>query len=154
MNQQPAAESAPKPAPKPAYKRILLKISGEALMGDLGFGISPAVMTFLAHELKEIVDLGVQVALVVGAGNIFRGEGLARGGMDMSKAEYVGVPYQKNPAVKLALERGMGLTVTVPERGATISLKVFMASITQIVVFSSTTCPTFANGSCSGDAAR
>ncbi len=87
MNQQPAAESAP----KPAYKRILLKISGEALMGDLGFGISPAVMTFLAHELKEIVDLGVQVALVVGAGNIFRGEGLARGGMDRVTGDQMGM---------------------------------------------------------------
>jgi len=87
LNQQPAAESAP----KPAYKRILLKISGEALMGDLGFGISPAVMTFLAHELKEIVDLGVQVALVVGAGNIFRGEGLARGGMDRVTGDQMGM---------------------------------------------------------------
>ncbi len=83
MNQQPA--------PQPAYKRILLKISGEALMGDLGFGISPSVMTFLANELKEIVDLGVQVALVVGAGNIFRGEGLARGGMDRVTGDQMGM---------------------------------------------------------------
>ncbi|WP_293372153.1 UMP kinase [Nevskia sp.] len=90
MNQQPAAELG-KPAPKPAYKRILLKISGEALMGDLGFGISPTVMNFLAHELKEIVDLGVQVALVVGAGNIFRGEGLARGGMDRVTGDQMGM---------------------------------------------------------------
>jgi len=80
-----------KPAPQPAYKRILLKLSGEALMGDLGFGISPAVMTFLANELKEIVDLGVQVALVVGAGNIFRGEGLARGGMDRVTGDQMGM---------------------------------------------------------------
>ncbi len=87
MNQQPA----PQPAPQPAYKRILLKISGEALMGDLGFGISPSVMTFLANELKEIVDLGVQVALVVGAGNIFRGEGLARGGMDRVTGDQMGM---------------------------------------------------------------
>lgn len=90
MNRPLAAEPA-KPAPQPAYKRILLKLSGEALMGDLGFGISPAVMTFLANELKEIVDLGVQVALVVGAGNIFRGEGLARGGMDRVTGDQMGM---------------------------------------------------------------
>jgi uridylate kinase len=90
LNQPLAAEPA-KSAPQPAYKRILLKLSGEALMGDLGFGISPAVMTFLANELKEIVDLGVQVALVVGAGNIFRGEGLARGGMDRVTGDQMGM---------------------------------------------------------------
>lgn len=90
MNQPLAAEPA-KSAPQPAYKRILLKLSGEALMGDLGFGISPAVMTFLANELKEIVDLGVQVALVVGAGNIFRGEGLASGGMDRVTGDQMGM---------------------------------------------------------------
>ncbi|MCX7071512.1 MAG: UMP kinase [Gammaproteobacteria bacterium] len=86
MNQQTAAEPA-----RPAYKRILLKLSGEALMGDLGFGISPSVMSFLADELKEIVDLGVQVALVVGAGNIFRGEGLARAGMDRVTGDQMGM---------------------------------------------------------------
>ena len=90
MNPSLAVDPA-KPAPQPAYKRILLKLSGEALMGDLGFGISPAVMTFLANELKEIVDLGVQVALVVGAGNIFRGEGLARGGMDRVTGDQMGM---------------------------------------------------------------
>jgi uridylate kinase len=86
LNQQTAAEPA-----RPAYKRILLKLSGEALMGDLGFGISPSVMSFLADELKEIVDLGVQVALVVGAGNIFRGEGLARAGMDRVTGDQMGM---------------------------------------------------------------
>ncbi|MGQ3058625.1 UMP kinase [Nevskia sp.] len=60
-------------------------------MGDLGFGISPSVMSFLADELKEIVDLGVQVALVVGAGNIFRGEGLARAGMDRVTGDQMGM---------------------------------------------------------------
>lgn len=90
MNPPLAAEPV-KPALQPAYKRILLKLSGEALMGDLGFGISPAVMSFLADELKEIVDLGVQVALVVGAGNIFRGEGLARAGMDRVTGDQMGM---------------------------------------------------------------
>lgn len=76
---------------KPAYPRILLKLSGEALMGDLDFGISPKVMTAIARELKEVVDAGVQVALVVGAGNIFRGEGLARSGMDRVTGDQMGM---------------------------------------------------------------
>ncbi|GAC1623052.1 MAG: UMP kinase [Nevskia sp.] len=76
---------------KPAYKRILLKLSGEALMGNLGFGISPDVMTFLANEVKGVIDLGVQVALVVGGGNIFRGEGLARAGMDRVTGDQMGM---------------------------------------------------------------
>ena len=75
----------------PAYKRILLKLSGEALMGDLDFGISPKVMNFVAQELKEVVDAGVQVALVVGGGNIFRGEGLARAGMDRVTGDQMGM---------------------------------------------------------------
>jgi uridylate kinase len=76
---------------KPAYKRILLKLSGEALMGDLEFGISPKVMTFLANEVKAVIDAGVQLALVVGAGNIFRGEGLARAGMDRVTGDQMGM---------------------------------------------------------------
>jgi uridylate kinase len=76
---------------KPAYKRILLKLSGEALMGDLEFGISPRVMTFLANEVKAVIDAGVQLALVVGAGNIFRGEGLARAGMDRVTGDQMGM---------------------------------------------------------------
>src|SRR3546814_11117242 len=66
---------------QPAYQRILLKLSGEALMGEQDFGISPEITNFLAREIKAVVDIGVQVALVVGGGNIFRGEGLARAGM-------------------------------------------------------------------------
>lgn len=77
--------------PQPAYKRILLKLSGEALMGDLNFGISPNVMAAVAAELKEVVTAGVQVALVVGAGNIFRGEGLARSGMDRVTGDQMGM---------------------------------------------------------------
>lgn len=76
---------------QPAYKRILLKLSGEALMGDSQFGISPDVMSFVASEIKSVVDAGVQVALVVGGGNIFRGEGLARGGMDRVTGDHMGM---------------------------------------------------------------
>jgi uridylate kinase len=76
---------------KPAYQRILLKLSGEALMGDLEFGISPDVMGFVAEELRQILNVGVQVALVVGGGNIFRGEGLARAGMDRVTGDQMGM---------------------------------------------------------------
>jgi uridylate kinase len=76
---------------KPAYKRILLKLSGEALMGKLDYGISPDVMTFLAGEIKAVVQAGVQVAIVVGGGNIFRGEGLARAGMDRVTGDQMGM---------------------------------------------------------------
>jgi uridylate kinase len=76
---------------KPAYQRILLKLSGEALMGDLDFGISPRVMGFVAEELRQVLNVGVQVALVVGGGNIFRGEGLARAGMDRVTGDQMGM---------------------------------------------------------------
>ncbi|HET8881569.1 MAG TPA: UMP kinase [Solimonas sp.] len=78
-------------SPQPAYQRILLKLSGEALMGDQDFGISPDVTHFLAGEIKSVVDIGVQVALVVGGGNIFRGEGLARAGMDRVTGDQMGM---------------------------------------------------------------
>ncbi|HUS25084.1 MAG TPA: UMP kinase [Candidatus Binatia bacterium] len=76
---------------KPAYKRILVKLSGEALMGKLDYGISPVVMAELAGQLQDVVRLGVQVAVVVGGGNIFRGEGLARGGMDRVTGDQMGM---------------------------------------------------------------
>ncbi|MDR3416731.1 MAG: UMP kinase [Nevskia sp.] len=78
-------------SPQPAYQRILLKLSGEALMGAMDYGISPEVMSRLAHEIKEVIDLGVQVAVVVGGGNIFRGEGLARAGMDRVTGDQMGM---------------------------------------------------------------
>jgi uridylate kinase len=75
----------------PVYPRILLKLSGEALMGEMNFGISPAVMGYLAAEIQQVVASGVQVALVVGGGNIFRGEGLARAGMDRVTGDHMGM---------------------------------------------------------------
>lgn len=64
--------------PKPAFRRILLKLSGEALMGEEGFGIDPKVLDRMAQEIKELVELGIQVGVVIGGGNLFRGEGLAK----------------------------------------------------------------------------
>src|SRR5215216_432282 len=77
--------------PKPAYKRILLKLSGEALMGDQGFGIDPDTITRIAQEIREVHDLGVEVAVVVGGGNIFRGVALSAQGMDRAGADSMGM---------------------------------------------------------------
>jgi uridylate kinase len=76
---------------KMAYKRILLKISGEALMGDNDFGIDPAVIDRTSLEIKELVDAGVEVALVIGGGNIFRGISLAAEGMNRTTGDYMGM---------------------------------------------------------------
>jgi uridylate kinase len=75
----------------PRFKRILLKLSGEALMGEEGFGIQPRVMQEVAQEIKEVVDLGVQVGVVIGGGNIFRGLTAASHGMDRAAADYMGM---------------------------------------------------------------
>lgn len=75
----------------PRYKRILLKLSGEALMGDQAFGISLDVLRYVAEEIRSIVDLGVQVALVVGGGNIFRGIAASSQGMDRASADHMGM---------------------------------------------------------------
>jgi uridylate kinase len=73
------------------YKRILLKLSGEALMGTGDYGIDPAVLKRIALEIQEIMQLGVQVAVVIGGGNIFRGAGLARAGMDRVTGDHMGM---------------------------------------------------------------
>ena len=73
------------------YQRILLKLSGEALMGDLGYGIDPQVVQEIASEVAEVVSTGVQVAIVVGGGNIFRGVKGAARGMDRATADYIGM---------------------------------------------------------------
>jgi uridylate kinase len=76
---------------KPIYKRILLKLSGEALMGELGYGIDPEMITRIAGEIREVHALGVEVAIVVGGGNIFRGVALSAKGMDRASADYMGM---------------------------------------------------------------
>jgi uridylate kinase len=73
------------------YQRILLKLSGEALMGDLSYGIDPQVVQSIAQEVKEIVASGVETAIVVGGGNIFRGVKGAAAGMDRATADYIGM---------------------------------------------------------------
>ncbi len=73
------------------YQRVLLKLSGEALAGDLGYGIDPKVVDDLADQIAEIVHDGVQLAVVVGGGNIFRGVSGATEGMDRAQADYIGM---------------------------------------------------------------
>jgi len=79
------------PQKQSRYKRILLKLSGEALLGDGDYGIDPEVLKRLASEIIEVQARGVQVAVVIGGGNIFRGAGLARRGMDRSTADHMGM---------------------------------------------------------------
>ncbi|NJK46998.1 UMP kinase [Candidatus Gracilibacteria bacterium] len=73
------------------YHRVLLKLSGEALMGNLGYGIDPKVVADIAQEISDVVRLGTQIAIVVGGGNIFRGVKAAAAGMDRATADYVGM---------------------------------------------------------------
>ena len=76
---------------KPIYERILLKLSGEALMGEQGYGVDPETIIRIAGEVKDVHSLGVQVAIVVGGGNIFRGMALSARGMDRASADYMGM---------------------------------------------------------------
>jgi len=73
------------------YNRVLLKLSGEALMGDQSFGISPEVIKYVAEEVRSIFDFGIQIAIVVGGGNIFRGIAASSFGMDRSSADHMGM---------------------------------------------------------------
>ena len=77
--------------PEPAYRRVLLKLSGEALMGEQAFGIDPAVTTQIAKDIAEIQGLGVQTAVVIGGGNLFRGLAASAKGMDRATADYMGM---------------------------------------------------------------
>ena len=77
--------------PSPVYKRILLKLSGEALMGDQSYGIDPAVATQVAREVADIQRMGVETAIVIGGGNIFRGVAASARGMDRATADYMGM---------------------------------------------------------------
>ncbi len=90
-----------------SYQRVLLKLSGEALMGDLGYGIDPKVVADIAQEIAEVVHSGIQTAIVVGGGNIFRGVKASAAGMDRATADYIGMIATVMNAMTLqdALER-------------------------------------------------
>ena len=76
---------------EPYYKRVLLKLSGEALGGEQGYGIDPNTITTIAREVKQVVELGVQLSIVIGGGNIFRGLAASSKGMDRASADYMGM---------------------------------------------------------------
>ncbi|MEE9542537.1 MAG: UMP kinase [Thermodesulfobacteriota bacterium] len=91
----------------PKYKRILLKLSGEALLGEQAYGVDPNVIETIALEVKEVRDLGVEVALVIGGGNIFRGVAASAKGMERTTADYVGMlaTVMNSLALQDALEK-------------------------------------------------
>lgn len=93
--------------PQPKYKRILLKLSGEALMGDEDFGIDPKVLNRMALEIGQLVGVGVQVGLVIGGGNLFRGAALNAAGMDRVTGDHMGMlaTVMNSLAMRDALER-------------------------------------------------
>jgi uridylate kinase len=77
--------------PAPAFRRVLLKLSGEALMGEDAFGINKDTIEAMVRDIREVVDLGVELAIVIGGGNIFRGVALGASGMDRATADYMGM---------------------------------------------------------------
>lgn len=91
----------------PKYKRIVLKLSGEALAGDQGYGLSPEIVKSVANQVKEVVELGVEVAVVVGGGNIWRGKVGSEMGMDRTTADYMGMlaTVMNSLALQDALEK-------------------------------------------------
>jgi len=101
-------------ASDPKYKRVLLKVSGEALMGDQAYGIDVGTVDRIADEVKQAVDIGVQVCLVIGGGNIFRGLSGAAEGMERASADYMGMLATVMNAIAMqnALER-MGVPTRV-----------------------------------------
>jgi uridylate kinase len=76
---------------RPAYRRIVLKLSGEALAGSQGYGLDPSVLVRIGAEVREVTELGVQLAIVIGGGNIFRGVAASAGGMERATADYMGM---------------------------------------------------------------
>ncbi len=92
---------------RPKFKRILLKLSGEALMGDDAYGINPSVLEYVAQEVKSVVEMGVEPGIVIGAGNIFRGVAGASQGMDRAAADNMGMlaTVMNSLALQDALER-------------------------------------------------
>jgi uridylate kinase len=93
--------------PKPIYRRVLLKLSGEALMGEREYGLDPAVVNQIAADVKAVHDLGVEICMVIGGGNIFRGVSGAAAGMDRASADYMGMlaTVMNSLAMQSALER-------------------------------------------------
>ena len=105
----------------PRYRRVLLKLSGEGLMGSREYGLDPAMVSMVAQEIKTVHEMGVQVCLVIGGGNIFRGVSAAASGMDRASGDYMGMLATVINALAMQdlLER-KGLVRHVPHRGARV----------------------------------
>jgi uridylate kinase len=110
----PPAPAAKAPRPQPLYRRVLLKISGEALMGDQGYGLHPPTVLRIAEEVKAVHDLGVELCMVIGGGNIFRGLQGSAQGMERTTADYMGMlaTVMNALAMQSALE-GLGVFTRV-----------------------------------------
>ena len=93
---------------KPAYRRLLVKLSGEQLAGKSGFGISPTVIKRIAQELREVHELGVDLCVVIGGGNVIRGITAASEGMDRASADYMGMMASVINALGRSEERRVG----------------------------------------------
>jgi len=106
---------------KPLYRRVLLKLSGEALMGKESYGIDSDVIGEIAEEIREVSELGVQIAVVIGGGNIFRGVSGASRGMDRSTADYMGMLATVMNA--LALQQALEKLGTVTRVQSAIDMK-------------------------------
>ncbi len=102
------------------YKRVLLKLSGEALMGDLDYGIDAEMLKRVASEIAEVVNMGIEVALVIGGGNIFRGAGLVKSGIDRVTGDHMGMlaTVMNSLAMQDALEKQGERLETVGEEPA------------------------------------
>ena len=93
---------------EPKYKRVLIKLSGEALAGEKGVGIDLPTVQAIAKEIAEVADSGIQIALVIGGGNLWRGEPAAEAGMDRVQADYTGMPFVTlKKGVSLFLQQGL-----------------------------------------------
>jgi len=92
---------------KPAYKRILLKLSGEILAGERGYGIDPVITSEICNKIKMVIDMGIEVGIVIGGGNIFRGISAAANGMDRVAGDYLGMmaTIMNSVAIQSALEK-------------------------------------------------
>lgn len=133
---------------KPIYKRILLKLSGEALQGDEGFGIDPRVLDRMATEIKGLVEHGVQVGLVIGGGNLFRGSLLADAGMNRVVGDHMGMlaTVMNGLAMRDALHRAdvnTKLMSAIPLRGVCVDYNwadaIRLLNQGQVVIFSAGT---------------
>jgi len=139
--------------PEPVFRRVLIKLSGEALMGDQAFGISPDIATRICSEINAVAELGVDVAVVVGGGNIFRGVNLSKTGLDRVTADHMGMMATimnaialKSCLLNLGISAEAFSALAVPEVCETFSQRAAERSLhhNKVTIFAGGTgCPYF-----------